>query len=118
MKFKGGKPKGGKPGKPGQKPLKPGRPKGGVFLHKKGGKKAEKQRAAAAAAAAGGAAPAQRAAQPAKPGKGVRRGCPASSQATAFLAALLPLAALTETASRAITRRRGGQPGRGQRGCR
>ncbi len=52
MKFKGGKPR---PTKPGQKQRKQGRPKGGVFLHKKGGKKAEKQRAAAAAAAAAGA---------------------------------------------------------------
>ncbi|KAI7837305.1 hypothetical protein COHA_008820 [Chlorella ohadii] len=52
MKFKGGKPR---PTKPGQKQRKQGRPKGGVFLHKKGAKKAEKQRAAAAAAAAAGA---------------------------------------------------------------
>ena len=75
MKFKGGKPKPAKPGT-GQKQRKPGRPKGGVFLHKKGGKKAERQRAAAAAAAAaaagGGTAPAQAggSSKPAKPRPG------------------------------------------------
>ncbi|PRW59924.1 DEAD-box helicase family [Chlorella sorokiniana] len=78
MKFKGGKPRPAKAGGP-NKQRKAGRPKGGVFLHKKGGKKAERQKAAAAAAAAaaagGGGAPAPAAgSKPSKPKQGASAG--------------------------------------------